>query len=111
MAALTLTVPTAAGTVVTGTTPTASDTISSALLGDAGCILRCQTTGTLTNLTVSDAGSTPAGNPTTATAIAMTATQIKMIYISPKRADLTTGLVTLTASGALTGVTYELYPA
>jgi hypothetical protein len=70
-----------------------------------------QTTGTSTNLTVSDAGSTPAGNATTATAIAMSATQIKSIYISPKRADPATGLVTLTASGALTGVTYELYPA
>ncbi len=111
MAALTLLVPTAAGTVVTGTTPTASDTIAASLLGDAGCILRCQTTGTSTNLTVSDAGATPAGNTTTATAITMSATQIKMIYISPKRADLATGLVTLTASGALTGVTYELYPA
>lgn len=111
MAALTLTVPTAAGTAVTATTPTASDTISSALLGTDGLVLRVQTTGTSTNLTISDAGSTPAGNTTTASAITMSATQIKMIYISPKRVDLSTGLVTITASGALTGVTYELYPA
>lgn len=111
MAALTLTLPSAAGVAVTGTTPTASDTIALSLLGDAGINLRVQTTGTLTNLTISDAGSTPAGNTTTASAVAMTATQIKMIYISPKRADLSTNLVTITASGALTGVTYELYPA
>jgi hypothetical protein len=111
MAALTLTVPTAAGTVVTPLTPTASDTIASSLLGEAGCNLRVQTTGTSTNLTISDAGSTPAGNTTTATPYTITATQIRLIYISPKRADLATQLVTITASGALTGVTYELTPA
>jgi hypothetical protein len=111
MAAIPLIAPVAAGTAVTATTPTASDTIAIAVLGDAGCNLRVQTTGTSTNLTISDAGSTPAGNTTTASAVTMSATQIKVIYISPKRADLSTGLVTLTASGALTGVTYELYPA
>jgi hypothetical protein len=68
------------------------------------------TTVTPTNLTISDAGLTPAGNATTATAVAMSATQIKTIFVSPKRADPLTGLVTLTAS-AFTGVTYELYPA
>jgi hypothetical protein len=111
MPAIPLTAPVAAGAAVTPTTPTASDTISVTLLGEAGCNLRVQTTGTLTNLTISDAGLTPAGNAPPASAVAMSATQIKVIYISPKRADLTTGLVTLTASGALTGVTYELYPA
>lgn len=98
------------GTVVTATTPTASDTISIALLGDAGCNLRIQTAGTGSNLTVSDAGTTPAGSATTATAITMSATQIRIVYISPKRADLATGLVTITSSSQAT-MTYELYPA
>ncbi len=113
MAALTLIAPVGTGTTVTGTTPSATDTIALSVLGEAGCNLRVQTTGTLTNLTISDAGSTPAGNalsPAT-TAVTLSATQIKTIYISPKRADLATGLVTITASGALTGVTYELYSA
>jgi hypothetical protein len=112
MAALTLTVPTpGTGTVVTALTPTASDTIAASLLGDQGCVLRIQTTGTSSNITISDAGSTPAGNTTTATAITQTATQIRSVFISPKRADLVTQVVTITASGALTGMTYELYPA
>jgi hypothetical protein len=110
MAAIPLIAPVSTGTTITPTTPTVSDTISIALLGDAGCNLRVQTTGTLSNLTISDAGITPAGSATTATPVAMSATQIKTIYISPKRADLTTGLVTVTAS-SITGMTYELYPA
>lgn len=110
MAALTMIAPVSTGTVVTALTPTVSDTISISVLGDAGCNLRVQTTGTLSNLTVSDAGTTQAGNATTATAIAMSATQIKVIYISPKRVDSVTQVVTITAS-SVTGMTYELYPA
>jgi hypothetical protein len=98
------------GLVVTPTTPTASDTIAIAVLGDAGCNLRIQTAGTGSNITISDAGSTPAGNATTATAITQAATQVRTVYISPKRADLSTGLVTITSSSQAT-MTYELYPA
>lgn len=111
MAALTLTTPTGGtGTVVTALTPSASDTIASSLLGEQGCVLRIQTAGTGSNITISDAGSTPAGSSTTATAITQSATQIRSVYISPKRADLTTGLVTITSSSQAT-MTYELYPA
>jgi hypothetical protein len=111
MAAIPLIVPApGAGTVVTATTPTASDTISVALLGDQGGNLRVQTTGTLSNLTISDSGSTPAGNATTATAVAMSATQIRNVFISPKRADPNTGLITITSSSQA-GMSYELYPA
>lgn len=110
MAALTLTVPApGTGTVVTPLTPTASDTISLAILGDAGCNLRIQTAGTGSNITISDAGSTPAGSATTATAITQSATQVRTVYISPKRAD-SSGLVTITSSSQAT-MTYELYPA
>jgi hypothetical protein len=111
MGAIPLTAPASGtGTVVTATTPTASDTISITLLGEAGCNLRIQTAGTGSNITISDAGVTPSGNATTATAITQGATQIRSVYISPKRADLTTGLVTITSSSQAT-MTYELYPA
>lgn len=112
MAALTLTVPTGAGIVVAPITPSASDTIALSVLGEAGCNLRIQTTGTLSNLTISDSGLTPAANPLSpaTTALAMSATQIKTVYISPKRADLATGLVTIVSSSQV-GMTYELYPA
>ncbi len=110
MAALTLTVPApGTGTVVTPLTPTASDTIALAILGDAGCNLRIQTAGTGSNITISDAGSTPAGNTTTATAVTQSATQVRTVYISPKRAD-SSSLVTITSSSQAT-MTYELYPA
>lgn len=110
MAALTLTVPApGTGTVVTPLTPTASDTISLAILGDAGCNLRIQTAGTGSNLTVSDAGTTAAGSSATATAITQSATQVRTVYISPKRCD-SSGLVTITSSSQAT-MTYELYPA
>lgn len=112
MAALTLTVPQpGTGNVVTPLTPTATDTISLAVLGDAGCNLRIQSTGTGSTITISDAGFSPAGNAPPVTSITQSATQIRTVYVSPKRADLSTGLVTITASGALTGITYELYPA
>jgi hypothetical protein len=110
MAAIPLIAPApGTGTVVTATTPTASDTISIAVLGDAGCNLRIQTAGTGSNITISDAGTTPAGSATTATAITQGATQIRTVYISPKRAD-SSGLVTVTSSSQAT-MTYELYPA
>lgn len=111
MAAIPLIAPApGTGTVVTPTTPTASDTISSAVLGEVGCNLRVQTAGTGSNLTISDAGLTPAGSATTATAVTQAATQVRTIYISPKRADLVTGLVTITSSSQAT-MTYELYQA
>jgi hypothetical protein len=110
MAAIPLIAPVAAGTTVTATTPTASDTISIAVLGDAGCNLRVQTAGTGSTLTISDAGFTPAGGTPAAFTVVMSATQIKTIYISSKRADPTTGLVTIASTSQAT-MTYELYPA
>jgi hypothetical protein len=110
--AIPLTVPTAGtGTIVTGQTPTATDTIAASLLGDQGGQLRIQTTGTGFTVTISDSGSTPAGNATTPTSITMAATQIRYVYISPKRADPLTGLISLAGTGPFTGATYELIPA
>ena len=110
MALLALTVPTAGGATVAPITPTASDTIALASLGDRGAYLRIETTGTATSVTVSDAGKSPAGNPASASAVALSATEVKAVYISPRQADLVTGLVTVTSTSQ-TGVTYELYPA
>jgi hypothetical protein len=97
----------AAGTTPTPITPTASDTIS---VNDLirGALLRVITTGTSTNVTVLDPGSTPSSNPGSPTAVACPATGIRMVYVPPSAAS-TAGLATITASGALTGVTYELY--
>lgn len=110
MAALTMTVPAAAGTTVTSNSPSASDTVSSTQLGTQGCNLRIQTAGTGSNVTVSDAGLTPASNPATVTAVVMAATAVKVVYISPAQVNLSTGVVTITSTSQ-TSMTYELYPA
>lgn len=99
----------AAGTTPSAITPSASDTISGADVGVNGAVLRVITTGTSTNVTISDPGTTALGNPGTATAVACPGTGVRMIRISPSAVNQTSGLVTVTASGALTGVTYELY--
>lgn len=110
MAALVMSTPTAAGTIVTSNAASASDTISSTQLGTQGCNVRVQTTGTLSNVTFSDGGLTPASNPATVTAVAMGATQVRIVYVSPAQVNLGTGLVTITSSSQ-TGLTYEVYPA
>jgi len=110
MAALTMTVPTAAGTTVTPNTPTASDTISATQLGTQGCNVRIQTTGTSSNVSFSDSGATPSGNPGTVTPVAMGATAVKIVYVSPAQVNLATGNVTITST-AQAGMTYEVYPA
>ena len=110
MAALTMSVPTAAGTVVTSNAATASDTITQAQLGTQGVNIRIATSGTTSNVTISDSGTTPASNPAQVSAIAMGATQVRIAYISPAQVNLSTGLVTITSSSQ-TGLTYEVYPA
>lgn len=111
MAALTLQTPTGpGGAVVTANAASASDTITQAQLGTAGVLLRIATSGTLSNVTISDSGTTPANNPATVTAVALSATQIKVVYIAPSQVNLGTGVVTITSSSQ-TGLTYEVYPA
>src|SRR5262245_40442832 len=111
MAALTLTAPTGpAPATVTPNSASASDTITQAQLGTAGVILRIQTTGTASNVTVSDSSTTAANNPATVTAIPMPATGIRALYINPKQYTPATGQVTITSTSQ-TGLTYEVYPA
>jgi hypothetical protein len=110
MAALTLFNPTTAGTIVTAAAASASDTISQAQLGTSGVNLRIATAGTTSNVTISDASLTPgASNPATTTPIAMAATQIRVVYISPAQCA-PGGTVTITSSSQ-TALTYEVYPA
>jgi hypothetical protein len=110
MAALTLFNPTTAGTIVTAAAASASDTISQAQLGTSGVNLRIATAGTTSNVTISDASLTPgASNPATTTPIAMAATQIRVVYISPAQCA-PGGNVTITSSSQ-TALTYEVYPA
>lgn len=107
MAALTSQSLTQAGLNPTPITPTASDTIAEAQFGVLGVELRVITTGTTTNITVSDPGSTAQGNPGTVTPVACPASGVRRILI-PRTAIASTGVATIAASGALTGVTYEL---
>lgn len=99
------------GTTPAAITPTASDTIAEASFGVNGVYMRVITTGTTTNVAVQDPGATPSGNPGTVTAVAAPATGVRMILIPRSAINPATGLATVTFSGALTGVTYELYRA
>jgi hypothetical protein len=99
------------GTTPSAITPSASDTIAASSFGAAGVYMRVITTGTSTNVAILDPGSTAQGNPGTVTAIAAPATGIRMVLIPNTAINASTGVATVTFSGALTGVTYELYRA
>jgi hypothetical protein len=109
MAALTAQTVVTAGTTPSAITPAATDTIAAAFVQARGAILRIITTGTATNVTITDPGFSALGNAGTSVVIAAPATGIRMVYISPFAINPATGVVNIAASGALTGVTYELY--
>lgn len=98
------------GTTPSAFTPTASDTFPAANFGPNGLFLRVITTGTSTNVAVLDPGFTASSNPGTVTAVAAPATGVRMVLI-PRTAIDSTGVATVTFSGALTGVTAESYTA
>jgi hypothetical protein len=98
------------GTTPTPITPSASDTIPGSTAGPNGWFMRVITTGTASNVAVLDPNFTTISNPGTVTAVAAPATGVRMILV-PRGAINSSGLVTVTFSGALTGVTYELYIA
>lgn len=110
MAALTSqSLSSAALTTPSAFTPSASDTIAEAQFGANGCLLRVITTGTLTNVSIADPGVTALGNAGTSASLATPATGVRMLQIPRSAINPTTGLATVTFSGALTGVTAELY--
>ena len=98
-----------AGTTPNPITPTASETIAASCFGQQGVAMRVITTGTATNVAVLDPGATPQGNPGTVTAVAAPATGVRMVLVPNSAVNSATGVATVTFSGALTGVTYELY--
>jgi len=99
------------GTTPSAITPTASDTIAESSFGNQGVYMRVITTGTATNVAILDPGSTGQGNPGTVTPVAAPATGVRMILVPRTAINTSTGVATVTFSGALTGVTYELYRA
>lgn len=112
MAALTPTTPSNAGTVVAGAAVAASDTISIQVLGPHGAYLEILNgNASPDNVTISDSGSTPAGNPLAGGTISATVTNAtnKIFFIRREQVNQGTGLVTITHSVTAT-VTYKLYP-
>jgi hypothetical protein len=96
------------GTTPAPYTPTASDTISgNDVIPGGGCVLRVVTTGTATNVAVLDPGLTAQGNPGTVTPVACPSTGVRYILV-PTSAVNSSGVATVTFSGALTGVTYDI---
>lgn len=109
MAALAALAQARLGTASPGAPVAATDTISAALLGSKGVLLEILNGNAATdNITISDAGTTPAGTPggTYPTAL-LTATN-RTFLIKPSQADPVTGLVTITHSVIAT-VTYKLH--
>jgi hypothetical protein len=95
-------------TTPTAITPAASDTVDRSLCGPNGLLVRAITTGTVTTLTVTDPTTTGLGNAGTPAALTCPASGARMTVV-PVAAANASGQITLNWSGALTGVTYELY--
>lgn len=110
MSALAAITPTRTGALSAGSAVAASDTIAQSIVGTLGCLLEIiNGNASPDSMTISDAGSSPAGTPVTTYAGSVTNATSKVFYISPKQVDLTAGLVTITHSVTAT-VTYKLYP-
>ncbi|MGE5829701.1 MAG: hypothetical protein ACM30G_15275 [Micromonosporaceae bacterium] len=111
MAAITPSTVTAAGLLAAPAAVTASDTISGDLVPAGGLLYRViNGGGSPDNVSVSDGGTTPAGNPGTVTPVAVANGTTKTILITRNNINLSTNLVTITHS-FITSVTYELQRA
>lgn len=98
-----------AGVTPAAITPAASDTISKTDIQSRGVILRVITTGTATNVSVSDPNLTKSGNAGTIVPVACPSTGVRMILVPASAVDPATGVATVSYSGARTGVTVEAY--
>jgi hypothetical protein len=97
------------GTTPAPFTPTASDTISANdIIPGGGCVLRVVTTGTATNVQIVDPGTTPLGNAYSPVPVACPSSGVRYILVPPAAVNTSTQVATVTFSGALTGVTYDL---
>lgn len=90
-------------------TPAAADTINRTQFGTTGVLVRIITTGTATTLTVSDPTTTALSNTGTPASQVCPSTGSRMAFVPVAAISASTDVATLNFSGALTGVTYELY--
>lgn len=113
MAAIVPITPTNTGTASTGTAVAASDTIAQAILGPRGGTLEIINNGAGTDtITISDNGSTPAGNQLTGNTISATVANAgasKVFDISNEQVNPSTNLITITHT-VTASVTYKFYP-
>lgn len=112
MAALTATTPTNSGTATPGAGVAATDTIARSVMGPKGVYLEILNGNVaVDNMTITDPGTTPAGNPLSGGTYAVSVTNAtnKIFHIKPDQVNPATGLVTITHSVTAT-VTYKLYP-
>lgn len=96
-------------TTPTALTPAATDTISQDSFGPNGLLMIVVTTGTATNVTVLDPGTSQLGYAGTVPTITGVATGHRALQIPRSAINPATGLASVTFSGALTGVTYYLF--
>lgn len=112
MAALAAITPVVAGVASAGAAVAASDTIDTSILGGRGAYLEIiNGNASSDSMTITDYGSTPAGNALTSNTYAVTVTNgtSKIIFLKPSMVNPSTGLITVTHS-VTTTVTYKLYP-
>jgi hypothetical protein len=113
VAALTAITPTNAGISSAGAAVAASDTIAQSILGPRGAYLEIINAGAGTDtMSISDHGTTPAGNSLTGNTIAATVANggaSKVFRLTNEQVNPATNLITVTHSQP-TGVTYKLYP-
>lgn len=89
-------------------TPAATDTIDQSSFGPNGLLMFVVTTGTQTDVTVADPGTTPTGYAGTVPTMTGTATGHRAVAIPRSAINPATGVATVTFSGARTGVSYYL---
>lgn len=97
-----------AGTTPAAITAASSDTIADGSFGPTGVICRIITTGTGSNVTITDPGTTALNNAGTPAVLAAPATGVRMMLIPRAAINPATGLATINFS-SITGLTYELY--
>jgi len=111
VAALTATTPLVTGVATPGAAVSASDTIDQGTLGGNGCLLEILNGGASSDtVTISDFGTTTAGNPLPSNTYTVTVANgtNKVIVIRPSQINPATGLVTV-AHSFTTSVNYKLY--
>lgn len=112
MAALTAITPTNTGAVSAGAAVASSDTVSTFTMGRRGALLEIiNGNASPDNVTISDVGLTPSGNPLSGGTISSTVTNgtSRIFRLRPEQAESNFGVITITHSVTAT-VTYKLYP-